>query len=140
MPQLIFFVTDEADAHLRSRIRAAIGELADSRTWLVEPPYYFEIDEAIASTSTDGDAPLIGGALTLLPPNRDPDRSGDEALQLSEVEDLVSAVQTLSRDNSISFEFELDGVYVGAVDNGDRDACLEDGLLGEWRRQLGQQT
>ena len=36
----------------------------------------------------------------------------------------------------LEIEFELDGVFVGAISNGEMDSCLSIGLLGEWRRHL----
>lgn len=53
-----------------------------------------------------------------------------------DVEFLVTKLQQLSRDMSIEFEFELEGVFVGAIENGRLDKNLDVGLLGEWRRHL----
>jgi hypothetical protein len=59
-----------------------------------------------------------------------------DRLHFEEVSTLVNALRDFSRQNGLSFEFELDGNYVGAIDNGEMDASLGEGLLGEWRRNL----
>jgi hypothetical protein len=56
---------------------------------------------------------------------------------LDEVTALVNALRDFSREFSLSIEFELDGELIGAIDNGEMDRSLAEGLLGEWRRQLG---
>ena len=56
---------------------------------------------------------------------------------LDEVTALVNAVRDFSREQGLAFEFELDGEFVGAITDGEMDRSLGEGLLGEWRRQLG---
>jgi hypothetical protein len=103
------------------------------------PPYFVDIIEDLADFSR-GDVPLetVGGCLEVysaLPPWKVPRRTDQR--QLEEVSALVGAVRDFSRDHNLSFEFELDGTFVGAIDDGDMDESLEEGLLGEWRRSLG---
>ena len=41
-----------------------------------------------------------------------------DALHLEEVEYIVDSVRRLSQERGFEFEFELDGQYAGAIDNG----------------------
>jgi hypothetical protein len=49
----------------------------------------------------------------------------------------VNALRDFSREQSLAFELELGDTFVGAVTDGEMDRSLAEGLLGEWRRQLG---
>ena len=55
---------------------------------------------------------------------------------LEEVEAIVNAVRGLSEHEQLAFEFELDGIYVGAVDDGIINKTLKVGLLNEWEKGL----
>lgn len=55
---------------------------------------------------------------------------------LEEVTRLVEALRRLSEEHRLAIEFELDGNFVGAIEDGRLDRLLAEGLLGEWRRTL----
>lgn len=42
----------------------------------------------------------------------------------------------MSLEYGLEFEFELDGVYVGTVEDGVVDATLAKGLIEEWRHRI----
>jgi hypothetical protein len=55
----------------------------------------------------------------------------------NEVNDFITAIQEFSREHQLTFEFELDATFVGSITNGKMDRSLAQGLLGEWKQQLG---
>jgi hypothetical protein len=57
---------------------------------------------------------------------------------LIEVIALVNALRDFSGQQNLPFEFELDGEFVGSITDGKLDRCLSEGLIGEWKRQLGE--
>ncbi|MHA6235997.1 hypothetical protein [Pseudomonas fluorescens group sp. PF-69] len=107
-----------------------VNEVAASRIWSVTPPSFIdEIDES----GTE----VVGGILEIysaLPPNLLPIEM--DSKNLDDVEALVGAVKKLSENESLSFEFQLDTTYVGAIEDGVIDRVLLDGLLVPWRNHL----
>ena len=134
---LLFFVAQDLDLNGRAKLRDLVLRLA-SHHWINGPPRFLNSREQPADTSR-GDMPVetVGGFVEIysaLPPwtlPREIDRQ-----HLDEVSTLVNALRNFSRENGLSFEFELDGKFVGAIDDGVMDVCLAEGLLGEWRRNL----
>jgi len=59
---------------------------------------------------------------------------------LEEVTWLVEALRRVSAERSLAIEFELEGTFVGSVEDGKIDRTLAEGLLGEWRRELEKRT
>ena len=69
-----------------------------------------------------------------LPPNILPIEM--DSKNLDDVEALVGAVKKLSENENLSFEFQLDTTFVGAIEDGVIDRVLLDGLLVPWRNHL----
>ncbi|SDZ69375.1 hypothetical protein [Pseudomonas salomonii] len=128
--KLIFYVAQDLDQSIRSNVQQLVNEVAASRIWSVTPPSFInEIDES----GTE----VVGGILEIysaLPPNLLPIEM--DSKNLDDVEALVGAVKKLSENESLSFEFQLDTTYIGAIEDGVIDRVLLDGLLVPWRNHL----
>jgi hypothetical protein len=137
--KLLFFVAQEVRDEDRQLVRDFVEKLAASREWVIRPPKIVnDVDEPESSFTEDMPVETVGGYLEIysaVPPLR---LSREIDLQhLEEVTALVEAVRDLSQQNGLAFEFELDGKFVGSIEDGKMDRCLSEGLLGEWRRHLG---
>ena len=137
--KLLFFVAENVSETLRLNVRDFVLQLAALRRWVNGPPQFVNTREE-PQALTVGDLPVetLGGYLELYsawPPWTLP-RDIDQ-MHLDEVTDLVNSLGGFSREHQVRFELELDGTFVGTVDNGELDRSLAEGLLGEWRRQLG---
>jgi len=128
--KLIFYVAQDLDKSIRSNVQQLVNEVAASRIWSVTPPSFIdEIDES----GTE----VVGGILEIysaLPPNILPIEM--DSKNLDDVEALVGAVKKLSENENLSFEFQLDTTFVGAIEDGVIDRVLLDGLLVPWRNHL----
>ncbi|AZE81603.1 hypothetical protein C4J98_0157 [Pseudomonas orientalis] len=128
--KLIFYVAQDLDQTIRSNVEQLVNEVAASRIWSVTPPSYIdEIDE--------NGAEVVGGILEIysaLPPNILPIET--DSKNLDDVEALVGAVKKLSEKENLSFEFQLDATFVGAIEDGVIDRVLMDGLLVPWRNHI----
>lgn len=134
--RLLFYVSQDTDDEIVSTVRETLRDLSGKHVWLLEPPVFIDIvDEA---QSDEGDLPVrtVGGALDILAVDGGKLSRGRDAATFADVDRFVQAVKVLSAKHSLEVEFELDGVYVGAIDNGEFDKSLTEGLLGEWRRHL----
>lgn len=128
--KLIFYVAQDLDQRIRSNVQQLVNEVAASRMWSITPPSFFdEIDE--------NGVELVGGVLevySVLQPNTLPIEM--DSKNLDDVEVLISAVKKLSDKENLSFEFQLDVSFVGAIDDGVIDRVLLDGLLVPWRNHI----
>ncbi|MFB3304740.1 hypothetical protein [Pseudomonas sp. AMR01] len=128
--KLIFYVAQDLDKSIRFNVQQLVNEVAASRIWSVTPPRFIdEIDE--------NGVEVVGGILEIysaLPPNILPIKR--DSKNLDDVEALVGAVKKLSENENLSFEFQLDTTFVGAIEDGVIDQVLLDGLLVPWRNHL----
>lgn len=124
--KFIFYVAQDLDQSIKSNVQQLVNEVAASRIWSVTPPSFIdEIDETGAE--------VVGGVLEIysaLQPNILPIEM--DSKNLDDVKALVGAVKKLSEKENLSFEFQLDATFVGAIDDGVIDRVLLDGLLVPW--------
>lgn len=136
---LLFFVAQDLDDNIRASVRDFVLHLAGLRHWLNGPPHFVNSREEPADTSRgDMAVETLGGFLeiySILPPWSLP-REVD-LQQLDDVAALLEALCDFAREHSLVFELELDGELIGAIEDGEMDRCLREGLLGEWRKHLG---
>jgi hypothetical protein len=136
---LLFFVAQDIDDNIRMLVRDFVSDLSNLRHWVNGPPSFID-DSEDATDQSYNDMPTetLGGCLEIysaLPPWVLPREI--DAQHLDEVTQLIKLLCLFSAKFNLAFELELDGNSVGAISNGIMDKCLEEGLLGEWRRQLG---
>ena len=137
--KLLFFVAQDLDDTIRANVRDFVLRLASLRRWLNGPPRFVNSRDEPADASR-GDTPVetVGGYLEIysaLPPWTLPREL--DLQHLDEVTTLVNALRDFSREHGLAVEFELGDTFVGAITDGEMDRSLAEGLLGEWRRQLG---
>jgi hypothetical protein len=136
--KLIFFVAQDVDEETRTLVKQMLSNIEASRSWLIGPPKFIDTLEDVGSRLEDVPDETVGGIHELysaLPPNDLPREI--DALQLEEVEKIVDCVMRFSLEKGVEFEFELDGRYVGRIEDGVIDKTLAQGFLAEWRKHLG---
>ena len=136
---LLFFVAQDLDDHIRGNVRDFVLRLAGLRRWLNGPPHFVNSRDEPKDISR-GDMPVetIGGYLEIysaLPPWTLPREI--DLQHLDEVTALLNALCDFSREHNLAIELEFDGELIGAIEDGKMDHSLNEGLLGEWKRQLG---
>jgi len=128
--KLVFFVAQDFNDDTRRVVLECIRNMANQRDWVIAAPE--PIDE-------DNKTPLLGGLLRIfsaIPRGSlplDVDRK-----HLEEVKLIVELLKRLSFEHLLAIEFELDGEFVGSIEDGNLDKSLREGLLGEWERSIGQ--
>lgn len=136
--KLLFYIAQDFEDDLPPEVERVVAEIARGRDWLIAPPVF--MDELHAST-LGTPVRTVGGVIEVysaLPPWELPidlDRQ-----HLEEVTWLVEALRQFSAKRKLAIEFELDGTFVGSVEEGRMDRTLAEGLLGEWRRGLEKKT
>jgi hypothetical protein len=132
--ELLFYVAQEVGSDTPDEVKKIIEEIARGRDWLIGRPTF--IDEIHAS-NLGTPVRTVGGILKIysaLPPFKLPNVLDRQ--HFAEVEWLVEALRQFSETRRLAIEFELDGTFVGSVEDGRIDRTLAEGLLGEWRREL----
>jgi hypothetical protein len=137
--KLLFFVAQDITEPIRAKVRDFISNLDSLRHWLNGPPEFVNAQDEPSDTFRE-DIPVktLGGCIEIYsarPPWKLPREI--DLQHLGEVTALVAAVREFSRQSNLAFEFELDGTFVGSITDGKLDRSLSEGLLGEWKRQLG---
>jgi hypothetical protein len=131
--KLLFLVAQGVDESLGEKIRDLVLRLASARRWVNGPPRFVCSREQPCRP-----AETLGGFVEIysaLPPWK---LAREIDLQhLEEVTQLVKELCEFSREHGVTFDLELNGDSVGGIGEGKPDRSLADGLLGEWRRQLG---
>ncbi len=121
--KLIFYVAQDLDQYVRSKVQQFVNEVPASRRWSIAPPtFIYAIDE--------GGAEVAGGILEIystLQPNTLSIDKGSK--NLDELEELIRVVKELYEKENLSFEFQLGTTFVGAIDGGFIDRVLLEGGL-----------
>lgn len=128
--KLVFYVAQDLDQSIRSNVQQLVNEVAASRIWSIAPPTFIDaIDE--------GGAEVVGGMLEIYSALQPNILSIDmDSENLDEIEALICATKKISEKENLSFEFQLDTIFVGAIDDGVIDRVLLEGLLVPWRNYI----
>ena len=132
--RLVFYGAQDLNQSIRDDVQQFVSELAVSRVWSIAPPIF--IDEMDGENSLQ----VVGGMLEIysaLPPYALP--LDMDSVNLEEVEAMVDAVRALSEKENLSFEFQLDAIYVGCIEDGVIERTLQNGLIAPWRDNLSRQ-
>ncbi len=135
--RLMFFVVQDINDEIRTLVKQLISDIATSRSWILGAPKFIDIVEDAGSQEIDVQDETLGGVHEIYSALQPSDLPREiDALHLDEVEQIVGHVQRFSLENGLEFEFELDGQYVGTIEDGVLDDTLAKGLLGEWQKHL----
>ncbi len=105
-----------------------VRNMANQRNWVIGAP------EIINESS---ETPLVGGILRIFSAIPRGSLSVDiDRKHLEEVKLIVESLRRLSFEHMLAIEFELDGEFVGSIEDGNLDKSLQEGLIGEWERSI----
>lgn len=127
---LCFYIAQDVEEPDAAALQLALMGIADAIDWSIGPP------QLLVSVDAE-DGSLLGGRLDLYsarPPTILPLEM--DRRNLAEVELLIDALRELSQRRGFPLEFELDGEYVGSIEDGELDLSLRAGLLEPWRDHL----
>lgn len=122
------FVAQDITDEIRIVFQEFVGRLSGMREWLIRP------------LSLTEDEDTLGAFIEIysaLPPNHLP--TDIDKQHFEEVNFFVEELQKFSAQNELALEFELDGKFVGSIEDGTLDNSLEEGLLSEWEKNLEMQ-
>jgi hypothetical protein len=134
--QLRYYVVSDINDEIRAAVAESIRALATAEHWMIGPPEFFDTIGDAGTRPEDQPVEFLGGALVLYSASTESLPTEIDTKALTEVETFVKAAQEVSRRKQLNIEFELDREFVGAIENGKIDRSLNEGLIGEWRRQL----
>lgn len=134
--RLLFFVAQDADDEIVGAVKQTLHDLSHAHTWLLAPPVFMDNEDEGQTRDDDFADRTVGGVLEILGTAGGRLPKDLDAATFADVDRLVQAIRVLSEKFSLEVEFELDGAYVGAIEEGELDRSLAEGLLGEWRRHL----
>jgi hypothetical protein len=123
--RLLFYIAQDFKDDLAPKIQRVVAEIARGRDWLIGPPMF--MDELHAS-NLGTPVRTVGGVLeiysTLAPWELpvDVDRQ-----HLNEVTWLIEALRRFSAEQNLAIEFELEGTFVGSIEDGKMDRTLAEG-------------
>lgn len=135
--KLIFFVAQDIDDVARREVPNLIERLSNALGWSINPPRLIDEHDSSDIGPNDEAIDTLGGELEIYSAieNRDLPRELD-VQNFYEVAAVVAAVQRVSKEFDLSFDFELGGSFVGSIESGETDKLLELGLIEPWRSHL----
>lgn len=134
---LLFYVAQDVNDEIRRQTSELIKSLAIKHSWVTSPPKFVDVvsDAEEGGKSTPG--ATVGGEFEICSAIASKELPKDiDRQQFNEVEEIIGAIRQFSEKNGLSFEFEIDGTYVGAIDAGVINRTLSVGLLEEWRNHV----
>jgi hypothetical protein len=139
--KLLFYIYSDFDESAVEALRDHILKLDKGRSWVLSGPAFVNFTDEPTNKELDRGIRTVGGVIEIysgLPPwNAKLPVEIDRAL-FNDVKAIVESMVHFSRERGVDIGFELDGVDVGWIVNGILDELLQEGLLGEWRRSVGE--
>jgi hypothetical protein len=130
-------LAQDFDDEDRRLVRDAIAKMSSSRAWIIRAPEFVDAVENAGARPGDSPVETVGGVHEIYSASSSNQLPREiDAFHLEEIEYIVDSLRRLSQEHGLEFEFELDGQYVGTIDNGVIDATLEKGLIEEWRNHI----
>ena len=127
---LVVLVEGTASASIATVMQRLALDLSGRRTWVIGPPEYLDDMDPHRGRTVGLALPMY----TALPPwGAELDREVDRA-HLEDVKELIDEICRVSEEHGIGFDVELADEVIGAVESGQMDKLLKDGLIGEWER------
>ena len=134
--QLLFFVVQDTDEHVRAIVRELVVQIVASGSWVISPPIFFDSIEDLGAIRRVLPDATVGGIHEIYAATLHDLPKPVDAQHLAEVERIAEFVRRFSAEHSMEFEFELDGTYVGTISDGNIDDTFSKGLIDEWRRKI----
>lgn len=140
--QILFYIAgDEVEDEEAEGMEQLVATLAASRTWSIGPPEF--VDDVEEGTSEgDVDLPLVGCVLetsSRYPPWGARLPAEIDRAQLDEMQAVVSALCTFSREYDHEIVIEYNGDGIGAIVEGVPSKELQAGFLADWERRVALQ-
>lgn len=126
--QLLFFLTGDFSDEDVKALRGVVSELRSSHRWFKSAPEFIdEVDE-----SEPEELRTVGGVVQL--PEVGPIET--ERRGFADLIHLVGALRGYSGARGRELEFELDGTFVGDIQDGNISRTLQAGLIDPWRERV----
>jgi hypothetical protein len=131
--QLAVYIIRDFDDYDDSILRfQSFIKLLNAQQWNHGIPQFFDqIDDE--SCTRPEDVPIRSVGCVLSFPNNVEREINIEQASYADVSLLVSLLEDYSRENAEEFDIELDGEYIGSIEDGEVDQSLTVGLLDAWR-------
>ena len=136
---LLFYIAGPSNEKMKRDLKRIAKNLANNTKWLIKAPDFVNESEK-ATKPGDLDIETVGLLLNIYsayPPSIITFEEDKKCFE--EVNLILNHISEYSTKNSLSFELELDGVFVGSINNGVFDNTLKKGLLEPWEQALSNQ-
>ncbi|WP_159086495.1 hypothetical protein [Burkholderia sp. LA-2-3-30-S1-D2] len=132
--QLVAVISSDFDDDSASSFQAFIESLHNQQWHHGAPLFFDEVDEEGCYRPEDIPVRSVGCVLNF-PANDERDRSVEQA-SYADVSSLIGLLERYSQDHVLEFEVELDGTYVGTIEDGKANRTLAVGLMEAWRTSI----